>query len=132
MQMILNVIGRGMSVLNAMAEPRVHSQLYPDIVQYEELHGMDIPSMFDLLSSNIKSGGDGGNAKHEEDNNQGGSISGDGAVSYGNDKIGYSIVTPSSTISALSSRKHTVQEAGILGVAQFIGNLINSSSLQKI
>lgn len=119
--MILNVIARGMSVLNAMTEPRVHSQLYPDIVQYEQVSGLDIPSMFDLLSSSIKSGGDGGNPKNNGGGNQGDDNNG-GGVSSGNDKIGYSIVTPSSTISALTSRQHTVKQIEILGVAQFIGN----------
>ena len=106
--MILNVIGLGMPVLQAMAAPRVHSQLYPDKVQFERLFGLDIAGPGGLLASKV-TGGDGGHVANQQ------------ATNRGNSELGYAILTPESTLRALKRRNHTLEQAGILGVTQFIG-----------
>jgi hypothetical protein len=40
-QVLLNVIARGKSLLQAYVVPRIHSQLYPNTVQYESLSGLN-------------------------------------------------------------------------------------------
>ena len=108
-QIILNVIARGMSLLEAFIEPRIHSQLYPEEVSYEQIYGLDVwgKGGNGLLGPDI-SGGDGGNTGED-----------DGDEEIKNTQ-GYSIVTPESTLAALLSRGHLVKEGGILGVTQFI------------
>lgn len=103
-QIILNVIARGMSLLDAFVEPRIHSQLYPDEVTYEHITGLDAWGKNGITNTAV-SGGDGGNTDDDEE--------------IKNTK-GYSISVPTSTLDALTKRGHTVREDGILGVTQFI------------
>lgn len=104
-QVLLNVIGRGMSLLQAFLEPRLHSQLYPDEVTYESISGLEAwGSSGNGLIGPVLKGGDGGST----DGNKGDSSD------------GYVITAESSTIDALTSRGHTVRATGIAGVAQFI------------